>query len=374
MKATNFKFKSGDHLPAGSILAWRIVQGVVWLIGAVILYCLLFVPSLGITLFWNILIPVAPALFVFATGVWRNVCPLATTTLLPRHLGWSKRKRLTQKQSGLFGLIAVAALYLVVPLRHAVFNSNGPATAYLIIALTSVGVVAGFWYEWKSAWCSGLCPVHPVEKLYGKNVVISMPNAHCNQCQNCVVPCPDSKPNVQPAVSSRIFYQQLSGVLIAGGLPGFIWGWFQVPDAAGFGSPMLLLSVYLKPFAGLAITLVIYLLLVKKILPGQTEKITAIFAAAAVSCYYWYRIPWLLGFGSFGADGRLVDLGSILPGWSIPALTVSTTVLFFYRIVFRKPGKNSWVIRPPYPAKVSKTKAAEKATDAGIHLYQKTSK
>lgn len=352
MTATHFK--SGDQLSVTSILTWRIVQAAVWLMGVCILYCLLFFPSLGILLFWNILIPLAPAIFVFATGVWRNVCPLATTTLLPRHLGLSKRKRLSQRQSGLFGLIAVAALYLIVPLRHAVFNISGPATAYLIIAITIIGVGAGFLYEWKSAWCSGLCPVHPVEKLYGRNVILSMPNAHCYQCRNCVLPCPDSSPNIRPAASAKSNFQQWSGVLIAGGLPGFIWGWFHVPDAAGFGSPMLFLSVYLKPFAGLAITLGFYLLLIKKIFPAHTEKITGIFAAAAVSCYYWYRIPWLLGFGGFGPDGRLTDLVDVLPGWMITSITVATTLLFFYRIVIQKPNQKSWTIRPSYTAKVPK--------------------
>jgi hypothetical protein len=350
MTATHFK--SGDQLSAKSILTWRIVQAFVWLTGAGILFCLLFFPKLGLLLFWNILIPIAPALFVFATGVWRNICPLATTTLLPRHLGLSKQKRLTKKQSGILGVIAVVALYLIVPLRHAVFNVSGPATAYLIIAVTTVGVVSGFFYEWKSAWCSGLCPVHPVEKLYGNNVILSMPNAHCTQCRNCVIPCPDSTPNIRP-LSSKYNLQQWSGILIAGGLPGFIWGWFQVPDVAGIGSPMLFLSVYLKPFAGLAITLGIYLLLIKKLFPLHTEKITGIFAAAAVSCYYWYRIPWLLGFGSFAQDGRLADFTAILPEWSILALTLTITLVFFYRIVIRKSNKKSWVIRPPFASGIT---------------------
>ncbi|HEX3024139.1 MAG TPA: hypothetical protein VHP12_02915, partial [Chitinophagaceae bacterium] len=125
MAAANFDFKSGNQLSPRSILIWRIAQSVVWLIGAIILTCLLFFPRIGILLFWNILIPVAPALFVVAVGLWRNVCPLATTNLLPRRLGLSKRKKLNAKQLGKLNLIAVIALYIIVPLRHAVFNNNG---------------------------------------------------------------------------------------------------------------------------------------------------------------------------------------------------------------------------------------------------------
>lgn len=359
--ATIDKIKPVSSFPANTIPGWRVAQVAVWLLGAGILFCLLFIPQLGILLFWNILIPLAPAIFVFAAGVWRNVCPLATTTLLPRHLGLSKQKRLTVKRSGIFGVLAVATLYLVVPLRHAVFNISGPATAGLIIVLTLVGVTAGFFYEWKSAWCNGLCPVHPVEKLYGRNVVLTMPNAHCTQCRHCAVPCPDSTPNIRPAVSGRSFYHQLSANLVAGGLPGFIWGWFQVPDDAGISGAASFAGLYLLPFSGLAISLAVYLLLSQKIFPGYKTVITNLFAAAAVSCYYWYRIPWLFGFGSFGHDGLLVNLTGLIPAWSIYAITVATTALFFYRIVIKKSNRNSWLVRPPYPVK---TRAAVKQEES----------
>ena len=74
MSNTTLNFKSGDQLSPRSILIWRIVQTAVWLVGATILTCLLFFPKLGVLLFWNILIPVAPVLFVVAVGIWRNVC------------------------------------------------------------------------------------------------------------------------------------------------------------------------------------------------------------------------------------------------------------------------------------------------------------
>jgi hypothetical protein len=222
MSSLSTPYKSGGELSARSILLWRIAQAVVWLIGATIFVCLVFFPPLGVILFWNILIPVAPALIVLAVGLWRNVCPLATTTLQPRHLGLSKRKKMSVSLQGKLGLLSVIALYLIVPLRHPVFNVSGHATAWLLAITTTIGVVMGFFYEWKSAWCSTLCPVHPVEKLYGRNVIGSLPNAHCNQCQKCVVPCPDSTPNMNPQASQKTSYHRLSAILIVGGLPGFI--------------------------------------------------------------------------------------------------------------------------------------------------------
>ena len=64
---------------AHTLRTWRAVQTVVWLAGVAILAALLFAPEIGIHAFWNVLIPVAPALVAFAPGLWRKICPLAST-------------------------------------------------------------------------------------------------------------------------------------------------------------------------------------------------------------------------------------------------------------------------------------------------------
>lgn len=342
---------STGTLSPRTLLYWRIAQVFVWLVGAFILLCLLFFPSTGILLFWDILIPVAPALFVVGTGVWRNVCPLATTNLLPRHLELSKRKRLTLTQLGQLNLLAVIILYAIVPLRHALFNNSGMATSILIISMVITGVALGLVYEWKSAGCSGLCPVHPVEKLYGENVSASLPNAHCTSCRNCVIPCPDSTPNINAFSGDKTFYHQVSGFLITGGLPGFIWGWFHVPDEANITSLANFLAVYKMPLTGMVLTLFLYAAILRIGGTAIENKLTRVFAAAAVSFYYGYRIPSLFGFGKFATDGLLVNLKKIVPEWSIYCITISVCVFFFYWLVFRGQQNKSWIIRPPYAIK-----------------------
>jgi hypothetical protein len=348
MSSLSTLYKSGGELSARSILLWRIAQAAVWLIGATIFICLVFFPPLGVILFWNILIPIAPALIVLAVGLWRNVCPLATTTLQPRYLGLSKRKKMSVSLQGKLGLLSVIALYLIVPLRHPVFNVSGHATAWLLAITTTIGVVMGFFYEWKSAWCSTLCPVHPVEKLYGRNVIGSLPNAHCNQCQKCVVPCPDSTPNMDPQASQKTGYHRLSAILIVGGLPGFIWGWFHEPDNTPLNSFSAALDIYAVPLAGLLTTLLLYSLLINALNNKYEKTITAIFAAAAVSCYYWYRIPSLIGFGRYPDDGLLVNISNLIPYEAVRGIIIFVTLFFFWWLVIRKPNKASWVIRPEY--------------------------
>lgn len=328
-----------------SVLIWRIIQMLVWLTGAAILFCLFFFPDTGIQLFWNILIPIAPALLVISVGIWRNICPLATTALLPNHLGISKRKKITNKQSGILNLVAVLALYIIVPLRHAVFDKNGLATALLIVSIGTLSLGLGLFFEWKSAWCSSLCPIHPVEKLYGLKSKISIPNMHCASCIRCVVPCPDSTAGIHPLSAKKTDYQRIAGFLIVGGLPGFIWAWFHVPDYHGLISAAQLIEIYKLPLLGLIFTSVLFLGLKKFF---DHKILIPLFSAAAVSCYYWFRVPSLLGFGIFPGDGMLIDLTGVLQEWHVITLSALLAVFFFLWIVFSKSNKNSWLIRPAY--------------------------
>ncbi len=334
---------------------WRIPQIASWTGGLILLLMLFLYPDLGLTFFWNLLIPVAPLLFLISPGTWRNICPMAITNLLPRHLGLSAKNKLSANQISVLNLIGLIALYLIVPLRHALFNFSGSATGILIITMVVIGITLGTFYEWKSAWCSGLCPVYPVEKLYGSDVLVSVSNAHCGSCANCVVPCPDSTPNVHPLQVKKNSIQKINGYMITGGFPGFIWGWFQVPDNLSLNSIHNLLEIYLYPMSGMIISLFCFILLKKLLKQRHEKKIIGTFAALSISTYYWYRIPALLGFSGFVSERPLIDLsGSLNPIW-LNFSGLLFALFFFYHLVFRKQRKNSWSTRPIFE-KLSKTK------------------
>jgi hypothetical protein len=329
---------------------WKILQGLFWLVGIALIYFMLFQPSLGVTLFWNILIPVAPALLVVGTGVWRNVCPLSTTALIPDKFGLSKKKKLSNAQRATLNLAGVVLLFLIIPLRHVLFNTSGQATAVIIIALSVIAFASGFVFERKSGWCSGLCPVHPVERLYGSGVAFTLPNAHCNECVRCSIPCPDSTPNMLPIASEKLNASKVTELLLVGAFPGYIFGWFQVPDYGSAAGWQHLQLVYGYPLLGAVVTLSIYLLLNRVVKKAHRKMFVNLFAAAAVSCYYWFRLPMLFGFGSVNSNGMLADLSGTLPGWSMLVLTLATTSFFFWWMVVRTKAKRSWSVRPVYAA------------------------
>ncbi len=335
----------GSPMPFRTTSNWRISQVIVWLVGIGILFNLIFYPKLGIHLFWNILIPVAPALLVVAIGVWRNVCPLATSALLPARFNFSKGIKLSRQQTGTLNLISVIALLLIAPLRHTLFDTNGLATAILIISVATLAFAMGSLFEWKSGWCSSLCPIHPVEKLYGQKNGIPLSNAQCGSCFKCVAPCPDSTPGIHPMSVKKNRSHQIAGFLMVGAFPGFIWGWFQVPDATGTITFDELLLAYLWPLLGMLVSGLLFYG-VKQIVKEKT--LVPIFSALSVSCYYWFRIPALVGYGMYPHDGMLIDLSGVIPHWLVTFSALAFSAFFFWWFVFRQQKPTRWGTRPAY--------------------------
>ena len=329
-------------------MTWRITQSLVWLLGIFILSALLIAPSLGIQLFWNILIPIAPLLLVVATGLWRNICPLATTVLLPSKFKRSQKRKPSLRLEGYLSLAGVLGLLLIIPSRHAIFNTNGPATATLILILALIALLAGCFFEQKSLWCSGLCPVHPVEKLYGMRNRHAYQNAHCQSCYKCVLLCPDASTHTKPFAINTTRSHRLAGFLMVGGFPGYVWGWFQVPDIYNASKAAHLLLCYKLPLLGLLISSLGYLF-ARRFL--REDIAIPVFATASVACYYWYRLPALFGFGLFPGEGMLVDLSAKLPVWIFQCGALALALFFLWWLVLGPKKKEKWVLRPAFAKK-----------------------
>ncbi len=328
-------------------LAWRAAQTAVFAVGVGIVAALLFWPEVGLTALWNVLVPVAPALLVFAPGLWRNVCPLGSTALWSRHMGLSARRKLSPTTQGWFALIGLTLLLTIVPLRHLVLDTSGPVTGLILIAVGLLSLAMGLAFEWKSGWCSGLCPVHPVEKLYGVRPAVSLRNAHCTECQRCTAVCPDSTAGMNPRCAPRTKGHAITATVLVGGFPGYIWGWFQVSDSVGTDARAIG-EAYALPMAGLVATLLLYSVLRGMLAKHRHDTLDRCFAAAAVSCYYWFRLPMLIGFGAFPGEGMLFDLRATVPEWVPVGLQLATSSLFVWWIVLRSVPRRAWTIRPPF--------------------------
>lgn len=326
---------------------WRVAQVILAVAGVALLPTLIWLPDLGIVLFWNILIPVAPAVFVLIPGVWRNICPMAIAGLLPRHFGRSKKKAMSQPLRSTLIVISLIALLLIVPFRHAVLNTSGPATALMLAGAAITAFLLGMRYEWRSGWCSSLCPIHPVEKLYGTVPAITVPNTHCTMCEKCTVPCPDSTQRMTPMITNTNKTEKAVGFMLAGGFFGYVYGWYQVPDYFGTMTMMNWISTFAWPLGGFAVSLVVFFVMMKITARRNHMLLARTFAMAAVAAYYWFRLPMLFGFADLPNNSVLIDLTGTLPSW-FPAASQAVTTAFFAWFMLVRDRKTSWSIRPNY--------------------------
>jgi hypothetical protein len=107
-----------------------------------------------------------------------------------------------------------------------------------------------------------------------------------------------------------------------------------------------IVNTYTIPIICGVATLALYALFIS--VPLQKRKvIDRFFAAAAISCYYWYRIPWLLGFSQFDGNGMLIDLSDTISPTVMTVIPYVTTAFWVWWIALKRNGLRSWMIRPP---------------------------
>lgn len=330
---------------------WRLAQVTLLALGGVLVLLLFVLPDLGIDLMWNVLIPAAPAVVVIIPGVWRNICPMATTGLLPRHFGRSKKKVMPQELRSKLVVASFIGLLAIVPLRHLFLNTSGPATGIMLILAAGTAIWLGFNYDWRSGWCSSLCPIHPVEKLYGSMPAITVPNVHCTECEKCVTPCPDSTHKMTPLVTNTDKTEKKIGLLLVGGFFGYVYGWYQVPDYTGSLTIMNWINAFAWPLGGFAISYMLFKFLMDNSSKSEQAVWIRLFSMFAVAAYYWYRIPMLFGFSELPNNGALIDLSDVLPIWFQTVSQIGTSAFFIWFMVVRD-NKLSWSTRPAYSADI----------------------
>ncbi|HET9654585.1 MAG TPA: hypothetical protein VFP72_04475 [Kineosporiaceae bacterium] len=143
------------------------------------------------------------------------------------------------------------SMLLLLPLvtaRKVWFNDSGPATAGLIVAAVVVAVLTGLIFRGKSGWCTGMCPMLPVERLYGQAPWIRLGDTLCGRCVSCTRHCPDRMPG---AAAMAEFASQTAGGkrrarlrrLFAAVFPGFVAGYFLVPSVPAVTTTKMVVGV-----------------------------------------------------------------------------------------------------------------------------------
>jgi nitrite reductase (NADH) large subunit len=308
------------HLP---LRLWQAIR-----LGSVIGYFALVVtlfvrPQTGLFVFFGIIVPLLPGLFLAAPGVWRNFCPMAATNQVPRLLGFSRALEPPDWLRNRGYLISMAGFFGIAGARIAGLDSSSIATAVVLILVISVAFAGGYVFKGKSGWCSSICPLFALQRAYGQTPYVTEPNNHCPTCVGCAKNCYDFKPRAAYQADMTDPDRGWSGArkLFVAALPGFILGFFTLRADAHMAMlerySLLILFVFVSVGLFFAIDAV---------LPLSSAIVAVTYAAAALNIFYWFAGPVLVA--SFA---QLTGVNVLWFRWVISAAILAATMLWIAR-------------------------------------------
>jgi nitrite reductase (NADH) large subunit len=274
-------------------------------------------PRTTLLVLWSVIIPLVPASLLITPKAWRNVCPLATLNLLTAgRFGRRTQSPAFATGANTLGIVLLAAM---VPARHFIFNVDGPALAITILAVAAAALLLGTLYDAKAGFCNAICPVLPVERLYGQSPLMTIDNPRCTPCTACVRACVDVSPDrnaLQILGRSRHSSEWLRSPfgIFAAAFPGFVVGYFTVADGPLSTAGAVYLNVLLWAAASYALVAMVVAMTGSRI-----GVVLPSIAALAAALYYWFAAPGMVSvFG--GADAaaaglRVVALALIFAWW-----------------------------------------------------------
>ena len=280
-------------------------------------------PKVGLTLFWMVLVPILPAVFILAPGLWRNVCPMAALNQTPRLLGFTRGLAHTPLVREYSYVVGIVLFFVLVSSRKWLFDTNGSASGWLIIFGLTGAFLGGLVFKGKSGWCSSICPMLPVQRVYGQTPLLLVGNAHCRPCVGCSKNCFDFNPGVAYLADQYDSDRHYAGYrrVFVGILPGFILAFFSVPSGS---DPA---TVYTAVLLAGGLSLAIFHVL-ETFLKVPANRITVIFGALAFSVYYWYAgATWFKGLSLLTGNWEVPQAAV----WSIRAAVAVLAMTWVWR-------------------------------------------
>lgn len=271
------------RLPVGAWHAIRIASVLAYLAICAVLW---FRPAGGQFWFFKVVVPLLPVLFFAAPGLWRNICPLAASNQAPRVLGFTRALTPPQWLRRYGAIISIVLFFGITSTRIAFFNANGAGLSVLLTLTIINAFAAGFMFKGKSGWCSSICPLLPLQRVYGQTPFVKVANSHCQPCVGCTKNCYDFRPSVayQADLHEPDPAWTAPRKLFVSALPGFVLGFFLLVSHPGIALPevYLRLALFFLGSTGLFYA-------VQALLPFITTTVhIALWAATAISIFYWF--------------------------------------------------------------------------------------
>ncbi len=275
---------------------------------------LLFVdPTVGLRLFWGIVVPCLPGWFAIAPGLWRQLCPMAFANQLPRIVGFGRALTLPVRLRFWSYATAVGVLVSLVSIRSLVLNQTGWAVGVMCTASMVLAFIGGVFFKGRSGWCGTFCPIAPVQRSHGQAPLIVVRNGYCPTCVGCQKNCFDFNPRaaIFGDLGDSDPRHSLQRMIFMSFLPGLIWGYYNLAGVLerGFGHYLLALAGVALFSTGLFFTL-------RSLLSISPYRLATAFGLAALLIYYYFAGPILVntvsGFIAMTPPGWLVDVSRFI--------------------------------------------------------------
>ncbi|HET6574410.1 MAG TPA: hypothetical protein VFG68_12455 [Fimbriiglobus sp.] len=297
---------------------WGIARVAVLGVTVALVVALVAWPTVALRVLWDLLIPILPASFLIAPHLWRGVCPLAT--LNQWSSGLLGRRQLNGRLLIAANALGILLLVLLVPARRFVFNENGPALAAAIAAVAVLALTLGALFGGRAGFCNAVCPVLPVERLYGQHPFRELDNRRCDRCTVCIPKgCLDLDPirSFAHAIgreAGRHRWLTTTYGVFAAALPGFIVGYYTLANVPWTEAAGVYLWVALCSAGSYLVAMVVVRAF------GLTRPVgLALLAASAVALYYWWAAPLIAGLlGVPAVVGRAAAL-ALVAVWLVRA-------------------------------------------------------
>ena len=284
---------------------WITVQILILGVTFALIAGFLFYPENTLNIQWNILIPILPATFIIAPGLWRNMCPLATLNMMFNK--FAKRQTLPLKYVSAAGITGLLLLGILVPARRFMFNENGIALGATVLAVAIIALLLGAVFSRKAGFCNGICPILPVERLYGQSPLFRISNSRCLPCELCTGPrCIDLDPRISIMETIGEGYNSNKWLLtpfgvFAASFPGFVAGYYTIQNVPFSQAG----SIYYHIFFWAGVSFLIANIFIR-LFRLKTRLALSILAGITVGIYYWFSAPIIATAWSLGSPAEWI--------------------------------------------------------------------
>ena len=223
----------------------------------------------------------------------RGISPLSSLN------SWENRpgtpRDLSPRETTWLGIGGLLLFLAMVPARHLAFSTDSNALVITIAGVGAIAVACGALFTSRSAFCSALIPVLPVERLFGQAPLVQITRGRSDRCNVCT-------PSGGIVLADRKAIRQLLGAprhgaaclrtpfgRFATALPGFIAAYGPIPDTHG-SDP---LPIYAATLGGSLASHPVSRLLIE-FMAMPPARAVCLLAALSGALYYWFAAPVII--------------------------------------------------------------------------------